>query len=99
VQLETSWESKSLFHDMVLAFFVFFAFGQNSCCFLTKTKKHFAFLSVLSYVCIIGIKMKISFVSKKKLTKFEKNKFSPKQYTSPFSLKKKVGHNFSEQAI
>ncbi len=58
--------SNPLVHDTVLAVFDVFAFGQNSCFFLTKAKKAVAVLSVLSYDFIIGTKIKLSFVSKLK---------------------------------
>jgi hypothetical protein len=62
--LERSSVSNPLVYNIVLAVF---AFGQNSCFFLTKAKKVFAFLSVFSiasYDFIIGTKIKVTFVSK-----------------------------------
>ena len=64
--LGRSLVSNPLVHDTVLAVLDVFAFGQNSCFFLTKAKKAVAFLSVLSYGFIIGTKIKLSFVSKLK---------------------------------
>ena len=58
--LESSWASNSLVHDMVLAVFEFFGFGQNSCFSLCLFRSVFLFEKSLGskYLQYLALKEK-----------------------------------------